>query len=107
MNNVELYRSLVTLAGVMGFGMNLALAVALIQHRADVPHAAATLSGYAILTSLVAAVAVYWRVHDGYVAVPLNVGDFTALVPCVGSLTAGTIAIRQVGRRIGQKAGTP
>ena len=107
MDNVELYRSLVTLAGVIGFALNTALVVALTRHRGKVPHLGGTLTAYATLAALIAAVAVYWRVRDEYVAVPMNVGDFTALIPCLGSVVAGTVAIRQVGRMIGQKAGKP
>ncbi len=104
MSDLELYRYTVTLLAFMSLAVNLSLVVGVIRHRHQ--HIAVKVwVAYALAAAGTNAVSAYFRLSDESSGLPLNVGDFTALVPTIGFLTAGILAWRYLGRTIGRASG--
>jgi hypothetical protein len=97
---LDLYRAAVTLVAVAGSAMNVAFAVAVVRHRALVPHLPVAV-GYPALVGVTATVSAYWRLRDGATGIPANAGDVTALIPSVGAFLMGVLAWRYLGVVVG------
>ncbi len=101
MSDLELYRYTVTLLALMSLAVNLSLVVGVIHHRKQ-RIASLIWAVYAAAAAGTNAVSAYFRLYDESSDLPLNVGDFTALVPTLGFLTAGILGWRYLGRTIGR-----
>ena len=101
MSEVELWRAAVTVVALASFAVNLSLVVAVARHR-DERVATVVWAAYALAAAGTNLVSAYFRLSDEGKGLPLNVGDFTALVPTVGFLAAGILAWRHLGRIIGR-----
>lgn len=98
---LDYMRFAVSAAGLVAFGVNLTVAAFACRHRAiiGIPH---PIIAYALAGAGTIAVAMYWRLQDHFADLPLNTGDFTALVPILGFLIAGLGMIRSIGRNVVQ-----
>ena len=101
MSDVELWRAAVSTLATASFAVNVSLVVAVTRHRHE-RIAAAVWTAYALAAAGTNLVSVYFRLSDEGKDLPLNVGDFTILVPTIGFLTAGILAWRYLGRIIGR-----
>ena len=101
MHSLDLYRTAVTALAMVGLVVNFSLAVAVATHR-DKRFATPLWLCYSIAGAATLAVSAYWRTRDQFSDMPMNVGDFTALVPVLGFLTAGTVGWRILGRIVGR-----
>ena len=101
MHSIDLYRTAVTVLAMVGLVVNLSLAVAVLRHR-DQQFATPLWLCYSLAGAATLAVSAYFRTRDQFADLPLNVGDFTALVPVLGFLTAGTVGWRILGRIVGR-----
>ena len=100
-SSLDLWRTALTIAGLIGVAVNVSLAVAVVRHRGE-SFATPLWLTYSLAAAGTMAVSAYFRTRDQTSELPLNVGDFTALVPIVGFLAAGTIGWRILGRIVGR-----
>ena len=101
MSDLELYRTAVTVLALISFAVNFSLVFGVVRHT-EQRIASGVWAVYALAAAGTNAVSVYFRLRDQYQDFPINVGDFTALVPTLGFLTAGILAWRSLGRTIGR-----
>lgn len=98
---LDIWRTALTALGLVALGVNAGLAVMVLRYHLT-SIVTSVWFAYAVATAGTSAIAAYWRLKDGFYAAPLNVGDFTALVPMAGGLTAGLIAWRALGRKVAE-----
>ena len=101
MHSLDLYRTAVTVLALIGLVVNLSLAVAVVRHRSH-QFATPLWLAYSLAAAGTLSVSAYWRLRDQFSDLPLNAGDFTALVPVTGMLVAGFIGWRILGRIVGR-----
>ena len=101
MHNIDLYRTAVTVLALVGLVMNLSLAVAVARHH-DKRIATPLWLAYSAAAAGTLAVSAYFRTRDQFADLPVNVGDFTALVPVLGFITASVVGWRILGRIVGR-----
>ncbi len=100
MDSHDLYRSILTGLACVAIGVNLTLSVIILLHKAGEFYSRVWLA-YSATAAATCTVSAYFRLRDAFTALPWNVGDFTALVPILGFLTAGVLGLRTLGRLVG------
>ena len=95
---VDLFRTVVTVAAAISAVVNVSLVPTLIRLR-DHLHSPGPVIAYALAAFGTNCVSIYFRLRDGFTNAGWVDGDFTALVPTVGFLTAGLLTWRVLGRR--------
>lgn len=98
---LEVWRTLLTFAALIACGLNLSLAFGVFHNKWAIPFPSAWYA-YTLATAATVGVSLYWRLSDWGSHFPLNVGDFTAMVPIGGALIAGFIGSKTLGKRVVQ-----
>ena len=92
---LEVWRTLLTFAALIGCGLNISLAFGVFKNKSALPYLGVWYA-YTVAAALTLGVSIYWR-GAGF---PLNPGDFTALIPIGGFLTAGLLGTKTLGKRV-------
>ena len=96
---LDLYRFAVSTVAVVTVAINLSVVMAA---RVSALPLARVVTWYALCAAATATVSLYFRLNDHRIDVPLNVGDFTALIPSVGFGLVGLGAMRVLGHKAGR-----
>lgn len=101
LTSIDVYRSIVAVIACLAMAINLSLAATLAIRRPQIRLKVNVWIAYATVAGLTNGISLYFRLHDGLANLPMQVGDFTAVIPTCGFLAAGIMGWRAYGRETG------